>query len=78
MAADEFLMKLLKDINHIVQELTRIGEEPRDIFDSVLLTGKTLKNNTGEAFYTNVQRISLKGMWNYSVSSRLVEGTYLS
>ncbi len=61
MAANEFLMKLLKDINHIVQELTRIGEEPRDIFDSVLLTGKTLKNNTGEAFYANVQRISLKG-----------------
>jgi glyoxylase-like metal-dependent hydrolase (beta-lactamase superfamily II)/ACT domain-containing protein len=58
-AADEFLMKLLKDINHIVQELTRIGEEPRGVFDSVLLTGKTLKNSTGEAFYANVQRIHL-------------------
>lgn len=60
-AADEFLMKLLKDINHIVQELTRIGEDPRGVFDSVLLTGKTLKLSTGEAFYADVQRIPLSG-----------------
>lgn len=59
-AADEFLMKLLKDINHIVQELTRSGEEPRGVFDSVLLTGKTLKNSTGETFFADVQRIPLE------------------
>lgn len=59
-AADEFLMKLLNDINHIVQELTRLGEDPRIVFDSVLSTGKTLKSSAGEVFYADVQRIPLK------------------
>jgi len=55
--ADEFLIKLLNNINHIVQELTKLGEEPRKVFDSVLLTGKTLKQSTNENFFADVQKI---------------------
>lgn len=58
--ADEFLMKLLNDINHIVQELTRLGQDPREVFDSVLLTGKILKKSSGEKFYADVQKIMVK------------------
>ena len=58
--ADEFLIKLLSDINHIVQELTKLGEEPREVFDSILLTGKTLKESTGKNFFADVQKIHIK------------------
>ena len=57
--ADEFLMKLLRDINHVVQELTRLGQDPRVVFDSVILTGKTLKKSTGDAFFADMQKIRI-------------------
>jgi len=41
----------------MVQELTKLKEEPREVFDSVLLTGKTLKQSTGENFFADVQKI---------------------
>lgn len=59
-AADDFLMKLLNDINHIVQELTRLGQDPRNVFDSVLQTGKTLNKSTGKAFFADVQKINIE------------------
>ncbi|MGZ7049954.1 MAG: MBL fold metallo-hydrolase [Methanobacterium sp.] len=56
---DEFLIKLLGDINHIVQELTRLGEDPKRVFESILQTGNTLKNTTGSNFSADVQKIQL-------------------
>lgn len=56
-ADDEFVLRLLYDIDHIAQELT--GEDPKQVFASILLTGKTLKQTTGKQFYTDVQRIEL-------------------
>lgn len=56
---DEFLMKLLNDINHIVQELTRLGEDPKKVFESILATGNTLKDTTGDSFYADTQKIDL-------------------
>ena len=58
---DDFLIKLLSDVNHIVQELARIGENPKKVFESILLTGKTLKHTSGEEFYADVQKIDLCG-----------------
>ena len=56
---DAFLLSFLQDVNHIVQELNSLGQDPRDVFESILLTGRTLKNTTGDSFYADVQRISL-------------------
>ena len=44
---DQFLMKLLSDINHIVQELTNQDMDPKAVFESVLETGRALKMSTG-------------------------------
>jgi glyoxylase-like metal-dependent hydrolase (beta-lactamase superfamily II) len=58
-AEDEFLLSLLQDVNHIVQELNSLGQDPREVFESILRTGRTLKNTTGDEFYADVQRIGL-------------------
>jgi glyoxylase-like metal-dependent hydrolase (beta-lactamase superfamily II) len=56
---DQFLMKLLSDINHIVQELTNLDMEPKSVFESVLETGRTLKATTGPGFYADVQVVQM-------------------
>jgi glyoxylase-like metal-dependent hydrolase (beta-lactamase superfamily II)/ACT domain-containing protein len=54
-----FLLSFLADTNHIAQELMNRGNSPRKVFDSVLLTGRTLRATTGNNFYADVQKISL-------------------
>jgi glyoxylase-like metal-dependent hydrolase (beta-lactamase superfamily II) len=56
---DQFLLRLLSDINHIVQELHNLGEDPKIVFNSVLQTGKTIKATTGKGFYADVQRVEM-------------------
>jgi len=56
---DSFLLRLLHDISRIVQELNNLGEDPRQVFRSIITTGKTLRDTTGESFYADVQRIEL-------------------
>jgi glyoxylase-like metal-dependent hydrolase (beta-lactamase superfamily II) len=56
---EQFLLSFLHDVNHIVQELTNRGENPRQVFASILETGKKLKATSGEAFYADVQRIQV-------------------
>src|SRR5690606_5708195 len=58
-AEDEFLLSLLQDVNHIVQELNSLGQDPKEVFECILLTGRTLRNTTGDRFYADVQRIRL-------------------
>ena len=58
-AEDEFLLSLLQDVNHIAQELNNLGQDPREAFEWILLTGRTLRDTTGEQFYADVQRIRL-------------------
>jgi len=52
-----FLLSFLADTNHIAQELMNRGSDPRQVFDSVLLTGRTLRATTGKNFYADVQKI---------------------
>jgi len=54
---DPFLLRLLHDVNHIVQELHRRGQDPRQVFSSVLATGRTLRDTTGPDFSADYQRI---------------------
>ena len=56
---DDFLIKLLSDVNHIVQELTRLGEDPKQVFESILLAGSTLTDTSGDNFYADIQKINL-------------------
>jgi len=58
-AEDEFLLSLLQDVNHIVQELNNLGQDPREVFECILLTGRTLRNTTKDRFYADVQRIPI-------------------
>ena len=56
---DDFLLPLLGDINHIVQELMGHGESPKEVFASILTTGKSLKTTSGEHFYADIQHIAV-------------------
>ena len=58
-AEDGFLLSLLHDVNHIVQELQSLGQDPREAFECILITGRTLQETTGEGFYADVQRIRI-------------------
>ena len=58
-AEDGFLLNLLHDVNHIVQELNSLGQDPKEVFESILATGRTLRNTTGDRFYADLQRIRL-------------------
>jgi len=51
-----FLLSFLADTNHIAQELMNRGNNPRQVFDSVLLTGRTMRATTGKNFYADVQK----------------------
>jgi glyoxylase-like metal-dependent hydrolase (beta-lactamase superfamily II)/uncharacterized protein with ACT and thioredoxin-like domain len=52
---DKFLMQLLANINHIVQELTNLNIEPKGAFDSILKTGRTLNQTSEKGFYADLQ-----------------------
>ncbi|HTY53275.1 MAG TPA: MBL fold metallo-hydrolase [Methanomicrobiales archaeon] len=58
---EEFLLRLLHEVNHIVQELERRGEDPRTVFASILATGRTIRDTCGPGFYADVQRFSPAG-----------------
>jgi glyoxylase-like metal-dependent hydrolase (beta-lactamase superfamily II)/ACT domain-containing protein len=53
---EPFLLSFLGDTNHMAQELTDRGCNPRQVFDSVLNTGRSLNNTNGSGFYADVQR----------------------
>ncbi len=56
-ADDGFLLNLLHDVNHIVQELHSLGQDPEEAFECILCTGRTLRDTTAGGFYADVQRI---------------------
>lgn len=56
-ANDEFLLSLLGDLNHVVQELTNRGEDPRLVFNQIERIGTFLTETTREGFYADYQQI---------------------
>lgn len=58
-SGDAFLMSFLADTNHIAQELMDRGCNPRQVFDSVLATGRTMNATTGPHFYASVQQFEV-------------------
>jgi glyoxylase-like metal-dependent hydrolase (beta-lactamase superfamily II) len=56
---DEFLLSFLSDTNHIVQELMDRGNDPKKVFESILVTGLTLIATTGDMFSADVQKYSI-------------------
>jgi glyoxylase-like metal-dependent hydrolase (beta-lactamase superfamily II) len=56
---DAFLFRLLQDINHIVQELMNRGQDPRVVFQSVLDTGRSIRDTTGNAFSADIQTVPI-------------------
>ena len=56
---EELLMDFLKDINHTVQELMHLGNDPEEIFANYLKCGEYLLATTGNGFYADVQEIRL-------------------
>jgi glyoxylase-like metal-dependent hydrolase (beta-lactamase superfamily II) len=58
---DPFLLSFLGDTNHMAQELTDRGCNPRQVFDSVLATGRSMKDTNGDNFYADVQKFAISG-----------------
>jgi glyoxylase-like metal-dependent hydrolase (beta-lactamase superfamily II) len=56
---EQFLLSFLHDINHIVQDLTNRGKDPREVFESILQAGTTLKDTSGDGFYADVQKVAV-------------------
>ncbi|MFA5267922.1 MAG: MBL fold metallo-hydrolase [Methanoregula sp.] len=56
---EPFLLSFLGDTNHMAQELMARGCNPRQAFDSVLDTGRSMNRTNGPGFYAAVQRFSV-------------------
>lgn len=56
---EPFLLSFLGDTNHMAQELTDRGCNPRQAFDSVLQTGRSMNATNGSRFYADVQTFAV-------------------
>jgi len=56
---DAFLLSFLADTNRMAQELMDRGCDPKQVFESVLKTGQTMKATTGKNFYADVQKFRI-------------------
>lgn len=58
-ADDRFLLCLLQDINHVVQELQHRGRDPAKTFETCLAAGRRLRETQGDGFFADIQRIQV-------------------
>ncbi len=56
---EPFLLSFLGETNHMAQELTDHGCDPRQVFDSILRTGRSMNATNGDNFYADVQRFAI-------------------
>ena len=56
---ENFLLAFLADTNHIVQELMAQGNDPRKVFESILVTGQTMGATIRDRFYADVQKFQI-------------------
>jgi glyoxylase-like metal-dependent hydrolase (beta-lactamase superfamily II)/uncharacterized protein with ACT and thioredoxin-like domain len=59
-AEEPFLMRFLQDINHIAQELSNMGKDPKEVFENILKVGETLNQSSGKGFYADVEKIKIR------------------
>jgi glyoxylase-like metal-dependent hydrolase (beta-lactamase superfamily II)/ACT domain-containing protein len=58
-ADDRFLLCLLQDINHVVQELQHRGRDPARTFETCLAAGRRLRETQGDGFFAEVQQVAV-------------------
>ncbi|HQJ87907.1 MAG TPA: MBL fold metallo-hydrolase [Methanoregulaceae archaeon] len=56
-ADDRFLLCLLQDINHVVQELKNRGRDPAETFETCLAAGRRLRETQKEGFFADIQQL---------------------
>ena len=56
---ETFLLAFLADTNHIAQELMARGNDPRKVFESVLMTGQMMGATTRDRFSADVQKFQV-------------------
>jgi glyoxylase-like metal-dependent hydrolase (beta-lactamase superfamily II) len=49
----------MENINHIVQELMNRRQDPRVVFQSVLETGRSIRDTAGNAFFADIQTVPI-------------------
>jgi len=54
-----FLLSFLADTNHIAQELMDRGNNPHQVFESVLATGRTMRATAADRFYATIQKFRI-------------------
>lgn len=52
---DQFLLRFLSDVNHIMQSLRRLGQDHREVFQSILDSGRYLRQTSGTEFFCDLQ-----------------------
>jgi len=58
---DQFLLRFLSDVNHIMQSLQRLGQDHREVFQSILDSGRYLRQTTATEFFCDLQTLELDG-----------------
>ncbi len=56
---DAFLLSFLAGTNHMAQELMDLGCDPKQVFESVLASGRTMNATSGKNFYADVQKFAV-------------------
>jgi glyoxylase-like metal-dependent hydrolase (beta-lactamase superfamily II) len=74
---DAFLLRLLSDVNHIVQELMNLGKDPHLVFSDILRSGGDLKRTSGDGFYAELQDMDIGGAHILCVQLPCGGNTYL-
>ena len=54
---DQFIFRLVGDLNHAAQELMNHGQDPGTVFESILETGRTLRTTSMNGFSADIQVI---------------------
>lgn len=54
---EDFLLSFLGDVNHVAQQMTEMGKDPRQVFEKILENGNFLRETAGAGFYADVQKI---------------------
>lgn len=60
-SGDAFLLPFLGDVNHVAQQMTDLGKDPRQVFEKILENGNCLRDTAGAGFYADVQKIPVTG-----------------